>query len=152
MKEIAFIGKRKSRQLLLNTSTPIFSPVHSCFSSPSASPTCSPTPSPSSTQQPCSSGSSSLSTTNSLKSSQKSAIPAPSKEQVKHFYAALACTSNKPAILSLVEPYSSSYIPKALNEDLPVCMSELQSLSTYSTATENYSKWPNSVLSLLHPN
>ena len=105
---------------------PNYSPIHSCSSSPSASPSCSPTLSPSSTQQLCSSGSSSLSTTNSLNSSQKSAIPAPSKEKVEHFFTALACTSNKPAILSLVEPYSSSYIPKALNEDLPVCMSEIQ--------------------------
>lgn len=53
-------------------------------------------------------------------------MPSPKDEEVNHFLSNLAKTSGKPAILSLVKPYSSSYTPKALNEDLPLCLSLLQ--------------------------
>lgn len=31
----------------------------------------------------------------------------------------------KPIILSLIEPYTSDYVPKTVNGDLPVCFSTL---------------------------
>ena len=131
VRDIDFIGKRKSRKLLLNSSF-----VKSGSSLPSASSSLSssstlhstsstqrftfPTLSPAAKQSSCSSG---LSSTSSPIASQAAG---PSAVEVNQFFAALAHTSSKPAILSLVEPYSSSYIPKPLDEDLPVCLSELQ--------------------------
>ena len=37
----------------------------------------------------------------------------------------LASCKSKPAVLSLVEPYSSRYVPKSLNSSLPVCLSQI---------------------------
>lgn len=55
----------------------------------------------------------------------KKCVPAPTVEEVKHFFVSLVSASTKLAILSLVEPYSSRYIPKSLDEGLPMCLSEL---------------------------
>lgn len=44
------------------------------------------------------------------------------------FLSSLASSSSKPAILSLVKPYSScklTYLPQSLDEGLPACLSEL---------------------------
>lgn len=136
VRDIDFIGKRKSRQLLLNPSLvkSDSSSLSSSSSSASYSASSSSTPpltssnqhftfpflTPAANQLSCSSGPSS---TNSPIASQTAAL---SVEEVNQFFAALAQTSSKPAILSLVEPYSNSYIPKPLDEDLPVCLSELQ--------------------------
>ena len=46
-------------------------------------------------------------------------------EQTEAFLASLSACKSKPAILSLVEPYSSNYIPKSLDENLPICLSGL---------------------------
>ena len=45
--------------------------------------------------------------------------------RTKNFLASLASCSSKPAILSLVEPYSSRYIPKAADGSLPLCFTIL---------------------------
>ena len=37
----------------------------------------------------------------------------------------LASCKSKPAVLSLVEPYSSRYVPKSLDSSLPVCLSQI---------------------------
>lgn len=99
VKCIDFVGKRSIAALY---STPDFR--HSSSPSPSSSPTCrsisrSPTPAP--------------------------IIKPPTQEEVDDFFSDLATCSTKPAILSLVEPHSSSYIPVSLNESLPLCLSEL---------------------------
>jgi hypothetical protein len=50
----------------------------------------------------------------------------PSHDEINNFFSSLASeSSTKPAILSLIEPYSSSYVPKSLDEDLPMCLSSL---------------------------
>ena len=60
--------------------------------------------------------------------SSKSPTPAfeeVTEEETKAFFASLGTCKTKPAILSLVEPYSSNYIPKSLDENLPLCLSQL---------------------------
>ena len=52
-------------------------------------------------------------------------VAAPDDEEMKGFYSSLALCSSKPAILSLVEPYSNNYVPKSLNSKLPMCLSQL---------------------------
>ena len=52
-------------------------------------------------------------------------VKAPDHDNLKEFLGALGSCSSKPAILSLVEPYSYKYIPKTLNSTLPVCFTEL---------------------------
>ena len=47
------------------------------------------------------------------------------KEETEAFFTSLSTCKNKPAILSLVEPYASNYIPKSLDENLPLCLSGL---------------------------
>ncbi len=42
--------------------------------------------------------------------------------RTKNFLASLASCSSNPAILSLVEPYSIKYIPKAADGSLPQCL------------------------------
>ena len=49
----------------------------------------------------------------------------PSHDETMAFLSSLATCSSKPAILSLVAPYSSRYIPKTLDSSLPMCLSEL---------------------------
>ena len=58
----------------------------------------------------------------------KSPTPAfeePTGEEVKEFFASLNRSKTKPAILSLVEPYAIDYIPKSLDEGLPLCLSQI---------------------------
>ena len=60
--------------------------------------------------------------------SSKSPTPAfeeATEEQAETYFASLSTCKIKPAILSLVEPYSSNYIPKSLDENLPICLSGL---------------------------
>ena len=52
-------------------------------------------------------------------------IKTPDASRTKNFLASLASCSSKPAILSLVEPYSSRYIPKAADGSLPLCFTIL---------------------------
>ena len=49
-----------------------------------------------------------------------------SLEETEEFLASLAtCSKSRPGILSLVEPYASQYVPKSLDDSLPLCLSEL---------------------------
>ncbi len=48
-----------------------------------------------------------------------------SQKEVNGFLSSLRALSTKPAILSLIELYSSKYVPKSLSEDFPVCLSSL---------------------------
>lgn len=52
-------------------------------------------------------------------------------------FSALAstCTSTKPAILSIIEPFSFNYVPKSLDEDLPMCLPDLM---TPANITKDY--------------
>lgn len=49
----------------------------------------------------------------------------PSHDETMTFFSSLAACSSKPAILSLIDPYSSRYIPQTLDSGLPTCLSEL---------------------------
>ena len=71
------------------------------------------TPSPS----PCSTPRSSRSTAPAFEEA--------TEEETDVFFASLSTCKTKPAILSLVEPYASNYIPKSLDENLPLCLSGL---------------------------
>ena len=63
-------------------------------------------------------------TSSSTASTPRSLQP-PLDEELEDFYKALASNSTKPAILSIIEPYSSNYVPMSLNEDLPMCLLDL---------------------------
>ncbi len=52
--------------------------------------------------------------------------------RTKNFLASLASCSSKPAILSLVEPHSPQYIPKAADGSLPLCLTTLYKASYLS--------------------
>ena len=52
-------------------------------------------------------------------------ISAPNEEEMKILNSSLAYCSSKPAILALVEPFSSSYVPKSLDPKLPMSLSQL---------------------------
>ena len=108
VKDIDFFRKKKSRQLLLNSSP---SHMDLCIS---ASPSSRCVLLSTSTQQfslplhdqpQCSSSYSTTSTVTTL-------FFSPSQEEVDCFFATLACTSSKPTIVSLARPYCSRYIPK----------------------------------------
>jgi hypothetical protein len=52
-------------------------------------------------------------------------VPSPSPSELGDLFRTLSSCSTKPAILSLVKPYSASYIPKSLHPDLPPVLSFL---------------------------
>ena len=96
VKSIEFIGKKKSSTAIQTSQFPRGN-----------------TPSPS----PC-----------STPRSSKSPVPAfeeATEEETEAFFISLSTCKTKPAILSLVEPYASNYIPKSLDENLPLCLSRL---------------------------
>ena len=68
--------------------------------------------------------------TTPVPSRQQSKSPTPAFENVieddmeKKFSMLSGCGS-KPVILSLIEPYTSDYVPKTVNSDMPVCFSTL---------------------------
>ena len=47
------------------------------------------------------------------------------KKETEAFFASLSTCKTKPAILFLVELYASNYIPKSLDENLPICLPRL---------------------------
>ena len=49
----------------------------------------------------------------------------PSHDDKMAFLGMLASCKSKPAVLSLIEPYSSRYVPKSLDSSLPVCLSQI---------------------------
>ena len=72
------------------------------------------------------SSTSSFLTYRSLQSkSPTSAFEMPTQEQTEAFFASLSTCKTKPAVLSLLEPYASNYIPKSVDENLPICLSGL---------------------------
>ena len=46
-------------------------------------------------------------------------IPQPSKKEWYSFIPKLQSSSSKPVILSLVHPFSDSFVPESLDQDLP---------------------------------
>ena len=49
----------------------------------------------------------------------------PTHDDTMAFLGKLALCKSKPAILSVVEPYSSQYVPKSLDSSFPVCLSQI---------------------------
>ena len=49
----------------------------------------------------------------------------PTQEDTMAFLGKLALCKSKPAILSLVEPYSSQYVAESLDSSFPVCLSQI---------------------------
>lgn len=54
-----------------------------------------------------------------------STVATPSSEEVGHLFASLSTCSTKPAILALLDDYSSNYIPSSLAMGLPICLSNM---------------------------
>ena len=77
------------------------------------------------TSTPSSSRSSSPTPPSSSTASTPRSLQPPLDEELEDFYKALASNSTKPAILSIIEPYSSNYVTMSLNEDLPMCLLDL---------------------------
>ena len=118
VKEISFIGKKRSQSILSSSLLPSPSPV------PITSSTSSfifPTTTGSSATPPSSSSGPSVSNC----TSQTTALLPPTDEEVDEFFESLGALSTKPAILSLIDPYSDNYVPKSMNEDLPMCLLNL---------------------------
>ena len=110
VREMDFIGKKRSATMM-----------KSCvFRQHSTS------PSPASSTASSTIGSSTSSTPRSSKSpTPPPSIVPPDEKDFKIFLGSLASCPSKPAILSLMEPHSSKYIPSPLSIDLPMCLSEL---------------------------
>ena len=110
VREMDFIGKKKSQSAMQNLS----------FSRPSlsgdrgrASSSC---------ERGCSSSS------GERRRNSKSPTPAfeeATQEESDKLLEMLGTCKSKPVVLSLVEKYASKYAPKALDEDLPICLSTL---------------------------
>ena len=67
-----------------------------------------------------------LSTTTPTPSNSTSlAIGTCKESETAAFLASLSTCRTKPAILSIVESYTSNYIPKSLDDNLPLCLSKL---------------------------
>ena len=62
---------------------------------------------------------------------------APSADELTAFYGKIAKCSSKPALLSIVPPYSKEYAPRFLKEDFPKILTELYDLNA---ATQNYAE------------
>lgn len=99
VKNMDFVGKKRSLAIMASLD----------FKQPDSS--CSPTPSPSPISRPS--------------KSPTPALTVPDHEETKSFLASLASCPSKPAILSLVQPYSSNYVPKSLSVGLPMYLTEL---------------------------
>ncbi|XP_046857602.1 uncharacterized protein LOC124451003 [Xenia sp. Carnegie-2017] len=56
---------------------------------------------------------------------QRNPVPAPSSSELDEYFKTISSFSSKPAILSLIHPYSDCYVPKALHSDLPPVKSDL---------------------------
>lgn len=54
-------------------------------------------------------------------------VEEPTGEEVKEFFASL---SRRKPNQSLVEPYADDYIPKSLNESLPLCLLQIYNPDT----------------------
>lgn len=101
VKDIGFLGKKRSAWMMESCNFRSPTPTASTSSSTSTTPRSSKSPTP------------------------VASVAPPDCEEIKAFFGSLASCSSKPAILSLVEPYSSQYVPKSLHNSLPQCLSEL---------------------------
>ena len=50
----------------------------------------------------------------------------PTSDELSSLFSALSATGSKSAILSLIEPYSDSFVPKSIGENLPLVLTELR--------------------------
>ena len=55
---------------------------------------------------------------------QIAAVPAPSENEITNFYSMISQSNTKPAVLSLVAPFSDRYIPACFSEKFPKLMTE----------------------------
>lgn len=106
--DIHFIGKKKSETIMSSPSSPSPS-LSSSISSPSHT----------------NSSPSHHSLSSGEEEEDAPAVPHPSHSDMTDFYEGLASLSSKPAILSLIEPHSSNYVPDLLDDELPLCLSGL---------------------------
>ncbi len=105
VKDIEFVGRKRS----LNEMKALTFPTPALIATSSQRQSKSPTPTPSRRQS-------------------KSPTPAfenAIEEDMDNFFSMLNECGSKPVILSLIEPYASNFIPKAVNSDLPLCLSTL---------------------------
>lgn len=56
----------------------------------------------------------------------KSKIPEPTENELSALFEGLYNTNSKPAILSLIAPYSDDYIPQPMKENFPTVLTELR--------------------------
>lgn len=63
--------------------------------------------------------------TKSNSTTKKRQIPEPTDQEMNTVFSNLAATGRKPAILSLIEGFSDSYVPKVMSEKLPKPLTEL---------------------------
>ncbi len=134
VKEIDFLGKKGSVAVLESTqispsstvtssASSVVSPVNSLSSQTSSS------TSVNSQSHSFSRSGTPVPTITSIPQASKSPTPVrdktPSHDETMTFFSSLATCSSKPAILSLIAPYSSRYIPQTLDSGLPTCLSEL---------------------------
>ena len=114
VKEISFYGKKQSASMLQSLQYKSYAPgTPSDLPRPSPSPEISASATPRASKSPTSVPS----------------IKAPDHDEFKNFLDALSSCPSKPAILSLVEPHSSRYIPKSLYSSLPICLTEFAQIS-----------------------
>ena len=50
-------------------------------------------------------------------------VPDPTDEEINTLFTSPATCKSRPAVLSLVKPYCNSYVPKSLDEGLPMSLS-----------------------------
>ena len=50
----------------------------------------------------------------------------PTSDELSSLFSALSATGSKSAILSLTEPYSDSFVPKVIGENVPLVLTELK--------------------------
>ena len=111
VREISFIRKKRSQSILSSSSSSSVSRLPSFSSVSSSTNNCPTLP----TAQPCSSSG----------SSRTGQVSRPTDEDIDSFLNSLGELSTKPAILSLVDPYSDSYVPKSVSKQLSVCLLNL---------------------------
>lgn len=104
VRDIHFIGKKKSERIMSSPSPLLISSI----SSPSLA-----------------SSSPSHHSLSSDEEEEHIPVPDPSHSDMTGFYEELASLSSKPAILSLIEPRSSNYVPDLFDDELPLCLSRL---------------------------
>ena len=52
-------------------------------------------------------------------------ITEPNEKELHNFFETLASSGTKPAILSLINPFSNNYVPTSLSHNFPALLSEL---------------------------